>query len=131
MLDGMNQDHFGLHVDEAAELSRIPMRPWELVLCGFGVLVAASWILVIALGHATYGLYLLFAEDCGTYDLFCELDGLGWLLPGMVLGVVAAITVTYVVVRRWRRRPPHRAVAWLAGVVLPVVVVFAAKMIWG
>jgi hypothetical protein len=127
----MKQDHSGFRVDEVAERSRISMRRWELSLFGFGVLIGAVWVLVIALGHATYGLHLLVAEDCGSYDLACELDGLWWLLPGMVLGVVAAVIATYVVVRRWRRRAPHRAVAWLVGVVVPVLVIIAAKMIWG
>jgi hypothetical protein len=121
----------GFHVDEPAERSRAPLKLWELVLFGFGVLISAVWVLAIALGHATYWLYLLAAEDCGTSDLSCELDGLMWLGPGMVLGVVAALIVTYVVIRRWRRRPPHPAVAWLVGALLPIVVVIAAKMIWG
>jgi hypothetical protein len=127
----MEQDRLEQQVEEASERSQTPMRRWELILFGFGVLIAAAWVLVIALGHATYGLYVLVAEDCGAYDLSCELDGLMWLIPGMVLGVVAAPIVTYVVLRRWRRRPPHRAVAWLVGVALPIVVVLAAKMIWG
>jgi hypothetical protein len=127
----MQQVDSGFHVDEPAERSRTPLKLWELVLFGLGVLISSVWVLAIALGHATYWLYVLAAEDCGTSDLSCELDGLMWLGPGMMLGVVAALIVTYVVIRRWRRRPPHRAVAWLVGVLLPIVVVFAAKMIWG
>ena len=127
----MEQDRLGQQVEDASERSRVPMRRWELFLFGFGVLIAAAWVLVIALGQATYGLYVLVAEDCDTFDLFCELDGLVWVFPGMMAGVVAAPIVTYAVVRRWRRQPPHRAVAWLVGVVLPIVVVVAAKMIWG
>lgn len=108
------------------------MRRWELVLFGFGVLITVGWVLVPTLGQVTYR---VFAGDCGTYDLFCELDSLVWLFPGVMLGVVAAVTVTYVVVRRWRQRPPHRVVAWLIGVVLPVAVVtgtvLVANMIFG
>jgi hypothetical protein len=109
------------------QLERVPLRRWELVLFGLGVLVAASWILVPTLGEVSYRISLLVAEDCGPFDFTC----LGWLIPGVVLGVVAATAVTYAVVRRWRRQAPHRAVAWLVGLVLPVVVVVAAKMIWG
>ena len=127
----MQQVDSGFHVEEPAERSRAPLNLWELVLLGFGVLMSAVWVLVIALGHATYWLRAVVAEDCGAFDLSCELDALNWLLPGMVLGIVAALIVTYVVIRRWRHRPPHRAVAWLVGALLPIVVVFAARMIWG
>jgi hypothetical protein len=104
---------------------RVPLRRWELVLFGFGVLVTAGWVLVPVLGTASYA---MFATDCGTYDFGC---GLGGLAIGMFLGGVSAVAIAFVVLLRWREQPPLRTVAWLVGVVLPVVVVLAAKEVWG
>ena len=114
----MQQDDSGFHVDELAERSRVPLKLWELVLFGFGVLVSAVLVLSTALGLAMEWLYVL-SKDCDG-KLFCGLDA---YLAGFVAGVVAAPFVTYVVIRRWRRRPPHRVVAWVVGVVLPIVIV--------
>lgn len=92
---------------------------------GFGVLVVAGWVLVPVLAEVSNA---VFAADCGTFDFDCEM---GAYTAGMLLGAVSALAVTFVVLRRWRQRPPLRSVAWFVGVVLPVIVVLIAKEVWG
>jgi hypothetical protein len=117
--------------DQQAELSSASpdqtLRLWEVVLLGFGLFVVAALALFLLLGMAIEALW---PPDCGFVDMDCELAP---VMTGFWLGVATAAAVTFVVVRRWRRRPPQRVVAWLVSVAVITTVTagLVVNAVWG
>ncbi len=83
------------------------LRVWELVTFTLLLFVATVY------GVASWALWYMETvspPDCGFLDLECELASLE---TSFILGAVAAVIVTPLVVRRWRRRSPGRVLAWV------------------
>ena len=102
-----------------------PLRSWESVLLGGGVLLAAALLFVPPLAEVSSA---VLGRRCGSFDFGCFI---GTLVPGAIVGFAAAILTALVVVQWWRRKPLRRPTAWLIGVGLPLLAALVATAIWG
>ncbi len=102
-----------------------PLKAWERLLFGFGILTSAGVPLVFGVGLVFQALA---GCDGGGFlgGLSCELNA---FFAGGLAGLVSAVIVTVVVMARWSVRPPGRSVRWLSlavPILVPIAIATAA-----
>ena len=109
----------------------MPLKVWERFVFWVGVFVAASFVLVPALGQGAVWLLERPCEEPESLHplapiaqaIECMNRDLGNAMLGELLGLVVAGLVAAVVIRWWGKHPPRRVVPWTITAAGPVAVV--------